>query len=649
MIPSPSLIAPSPLAARLGGRLGTALLLLVLAAMYGTTLGFPLQFLDDESYILRNPLLADGRLQGAWKVWTGTHYGYTPITHLTYWFDLFCRDAGITGWWLARTHQLLWIALGVLGVRRLMHLITGCPVTAWCVALLFALHPVCVSTVLWLALRRNAVAFAFSMWAVVWYLQALDRTTSRARLGCCLAVLLLTTCACLARFSAISILVLAPLLSLLRPGAILRSQLAPLACVAIPIIAMVAYLVACPDPKAVTGLRLGDTLGGTLWLDGEILLRYAWHVIAPWNLAPYYGVTESGAMSWRQGACWLALAGIIATTITVVKDRREAVILWLAAAVMIGPTLNLITQVIAMSDHYLQPALPFLLLLLVRIAQRVWDRCRTVAHRAWPALACTLVALYLAAGTWAAAQAYASQPSLALQLVRASPASGLMLSYAVAVLESSPDPRHQQAIHDLAPRALVAEDRFRATDACLFRCLFIATSDLGQTGRWPEAHHLLDLQAENLGPSASAIIRSRVLDSAGSPDEALGVLQGVSPVAETELAALWLAHLDAAGPSAMDGDAAFAAAQAYASAYLPHHDQLDIWQERLLYELARLCARHGDPAHAARYALAGVAINPLTTPNWQLLADGYRALGLEGLADTARSRMHNKPVQTTAR
>ncbi len=140
------------------------------AALIGLTLWayFPTlhhsSILDDGAFYLDDPVMEDPR--GLYKIWLEpkNHNGvwpYIPLTRTTFWIE-----RQVVGLDLKVTHAinlglhllaafLLWGALRQWGVRY----------AEW-VALFFAVHPVYVQSVAWIAERKNGVA-------LVWYLLAL--------------------------------------------------------------------------------------------------------------------------------------------------------------------------------------------------------------------------------------------------------------------------------------------------------------------------------------------------------------------------------------------------------------------------------------------------------------------------------------------
>jgi hypothetical protein len=139
------------------------LLFLLPFLLYGQSLGYGLLGLDDQLYYQQNGALHGGSWAGLIDLWRSTALSdYAPISQLTLWLDLALSDGH--SWWFARLHGLAWMGAGTLALHALaLRLGAGRGVAA-AVALLYALHPVCAQSALWLAERKNLVCLALSLW-----------------------------------------------------------------------------------------------------------------------------------------------------------------------------------------------------------------------------------------------------------------------------------------------------------------------------------------------------------------------------------------------------------------------------------------------------------------------------------------------------
>ena len=139
--------------------IGAALVVLTLAAFSGATSNSFLNY-DDDVYVTDNPHVLGG-LDGASVAWalTSTHAAnWHPVTWLSHMFDveLFGRNA-------ARHHltSLLIHAANVLLLFLLLSRMTGALWRPAFVAALFAIHPLHVESVAWIAERKDVLSTLF--------------------------------------------------------------------------------------------------------------------------------------------------------------------------------------------------------------------------------------------------------------------------------------------------------------------------------------------------------------------------------------------------------------------------------------------------------------------------------------------------------
>ncbi len=141
---------------------GLILLLTVLAYSPVFQAGF---IWDDEGWL---PANADARsLAGLRDIWLGVRTpDYFPLTSTSFWLEWRLWGMNPTGYHV--TNLLLHGLGAVLLWRVLLRLkIPG----AWFAALVFAVHPVCVASVAWIAERKNTLSLLFFLLSILWYLR----------------------------------------------------------------------------------------------------------------------------------------------------------------------------------------------------------------------------------------------------------------------------------------------------------------------------------------------------------------------------------------------------------------------------------------------------------------------------------------------
>jgi tetratricopeptide (TPR) repeat protein len=161
-------------------------LALVTAAIYLPVHRHPFFTMDDDPYVAKNP-----HLQTAFS-WETVHWAFTtydlanwhPVTWLSHAADVHMLGLSPSG------HHEVNLALHVINVLLLFWVLlraTGCAARSFMVAALFALHPINVETVAWIAERKNVLSLLFfllALGAYRWY-------ASRPKIGRYLVVVVL--------------------------------------------------------------------------------------------------------------------------------------------------------------------------------------------------------------------------------------------------------------------------------------------------------------------------------------------------------------------------------------------------------------------------------------------------------------------------
>lgn len=145
--------------------LGVLLLVLAVALVFGRTASFEFVLYDDDKYLTDNPAVMEGLTPDS-MVWalTSFHQGtYQPVTWLSYLTDisLFGLSPGPMHVVNVALHLLVTLLLW-----RFLARATGRGDAAFVVAMLFALHPLQVQSVAWIAERKGLLAAVFGMLAL---------------------------------------------------------------------------------------------------------------------------------------------------------------------------------------------------------------------------------------------------------------------------------------------------------------------------------------------------------------------------------------------------------------------------------------------------------------------------------------------------
>jgi Tfp pilus assembly protein PilF len=294
---------------------------------------------DDDAMVIGSALVKAP--DGLWRMWFTTEaVDYWPLTNSSLWLEWRLWGDTTTGYHV--TNVLLHACSGLLVwaiLRRLS--IPG----AWIAAMLFALHPVNVQSVAWIAQRKNTLALVFFLLALLWFV------TERYRLS--LAAFLL---AMLSKGSVAVLPVILVALVWWLNGRVTRRDLvriAPFFAIAIGL-TLVNIWFQRRMPGGERDISMIDRLLGA----SGVIWWYLGKAIAPVRLAfvyPQWKVSAS-ELFW-----WLPSMGAIAVTALLwwTRERplaRSLLFAWLFFCIALVPVMGLsdvyfmIYSLVA--DHY---------------------------------------------------------------------------------------------------------------------------------------------------------------------------------------------------------------------------------------------------------------------------------------------------------
>ncbi|HVW22579.1 MAG TPA: glycosyltransferase family 39 protein, partial [Opitutaceae bacterium] len=144
---------------------GLGLVALVLLA-YAPALGGGFIW-DDDGYVTKPALQS---WHGLWRIWFDLRATeqYYPLLHTLFWAEhwIWGDSAPAYHWASVLLHALAACLLARVLVRLL-----GSAYAAWFAALVFALHPVCVESVAWIAEQKNTLSLVFYLASALAYLR----------------------------------------------------------------------------------------------------------------------------------------------------------------------------------------------------------------------------------------------------------------------------------------------------------------------------------------------------------------------------------------------------------------------------------------------------------------------------------------------
>jgi tetratricopeptide (TPR) repeat protein len=299
-------------------------------AVYGQSLRFGFVNYDDPVYIAQNPHVRDGVTAGG-IVWAFAHSfagNWFPLTWISHMLDcqLFGLEAGAHHFTNLALHEAATLLLFAI-LRR----ITGARWPSAMVAALFAIHPLHVESVAWIAERKDvlsALFFMLTLWAYARYV---------ARPGP--ARYLWTLAAFALGLMAKPMLVTVPLVLILLDywpfarGWRIREKLPFFALSAA--VSVVTYL-AHDQANAVVSL---ESIPLGLRLENALVSYaiYAWKALWPSGLAVFYPY-PSGSEIWPASLGGIALAGIT----WIARKRPYLMFGWLWYLVTLVPVIGLV-------------------------------------------------------------------------------------------------------------------------------------------------------------------------------------------------------------------------------------------------------------------------------------------------------------------
>jgi tetratricopeptide (TPR) repeat protein len=337
---------------------------------------------DDDRNLIANPMFrgfdAD-RLAWMFTTFYGGHY--QPLTWLSYAVDHAVWGMRPVGYHLTNTllHTLCAVLFYVVAIRVLTRvtdrpgpereplLRSGEAVVKWAAgfaALLFAVHPLRVESVVWVTERRDVLSGVFFLASLLAYMRAIDRARGSWRWH-------LVAWACmLLSLGAKAIGMTLPVVMLVmdvylrggwRAGAVRRRTIL-IEKIPYAMLAGTAAWVAMQAQRSAGAWRPLADFG---WLERMVAAGYsAWFYLAKWvaphGLAPLYPLPEDGALLTARYAIPAGLAGALLVAACIVRRRLPGMP---AALVAYGVILAPVSGVAQSGKHLVADRYSYLALL----------------------------------------------------------------------------------------------------------------------------------------------------------------------------------------------------------------------------------------------------------------------------------------------
>ena len=319
--------------------------------VFGQTLRHDFINYDDQHYVYQNTRTTSG-LNIAGVAWAFTHVhseNWHPLTTISHMLD--CQLYGLHAGGHHFTNVLLHAAGAILLFLALQRM-TGAFWRSAFVAAVFAIHPLHVESVAWVAERKDVLSGVFFMLTLLAYV-GYARAPSFARY---LAVALLFACGLMSK----PMLVTLPFVLLLldywplnrmqrseatgRKSAIARSTMTKLFVEKIPLIilsagsSIVTFLAQQPAVGWTEQLPISSRINNAL----VSYIAYVWQMVWPAKMAAFYPHPENRLPLWQIVAALIALVAFSAAAVALRKSRPYLLVGWLWYLGMLVPVIGIL-------------------------------------------------------------------------------------------------------------------------------------------------------------------------------------------------------------------------------------------------------------------------------------------------------------------
>jgi protein O-mannosyl-transferase len=307
-------------------------------AVFGQTLRHGFIDFDDNDYVYANPVVAQGlTLKGIIWAFAQPHAGnWHPLTWLSHMLD--CQLYGLHPGGHHLTSVLIH-ATTVIVLFLVLREMTGALWRSAFVAAVFAIHPLRVESVAWVAERKDVLSGLFFMLTIGAYVRYARRPWSWGRYG--LVVLLFV----LGLMSKPMLVTLPLVLLLLDYWPLQRKEAAgKLVLEKLPLLALSAAGCATTILGQTEIIQLTRSFSLPLRIANAVTacMVYLGQMIFPAGLTPYYTYPLDGLPAWEVALAGALLAGL--SVVALWQRRKQPWLLmgWLWYLVMLLPVLGII-------------------------------------------------------------------------------------------------------------------------------------------------------------------------------------------------------------------------------------------------------------------------------------------------------------------
>ena len=307
-------------------------------AVFGQTLGHGFINCDDGTYVYENPVVQQGLTwRGLTWAFTGAHASnWHPLTWLSHMLD--CQLYGLHPAGHHLTNVLLHTAT-VIALFLVLWQLTGARWRSAFVAALFAIHPLRVESVAWVAERKDVLSGLFFVLTIGAYARYARQPKSWSRYG---MVILLFALGLMSKPMLVTLPVVLLLLDywpLRRVESAQRLIVEKLPLMALSAAACTATLWAQNEAIRASGaISLGPRLANAVMSCVVYLRQMVW----PVGLAPLYPFPKEGLPLWEIAVAGAVLAGVTAVALRLRKTQPWLLTGWLWFLVMLLPVVGII-------------------------------------------------------------------------------------------------------------------------------------------------------------------------------------------------------------------------------------------------------------------------------------------------------------------
>jgi tetratricopeptide (TPR) repeat protein len=320
--------------------IGISIFLIALTwAVFGQTGNYQFVNYDDPLYVLDNAHVRAGL---TWRgiAWAFTHVhsqNWHPLTTMSHMFD--CQLFGVN----PGAHHLVNVFFHSIAAVLLFILLAQITNSIWAsafVAAVFAIHPLRVESVAWIAERKDVLSGVFFMLTLLAYF----RWTRKQTVGRYLAMSILFACGLMSKPMLITTPIILLLLDYWPLNRFSRETLSKLVIEKIPLFALSAG--SCVATLWAQNFALGSTQFLPLqWRVTNALFSYFEYVrqmFWPVDLIPFYVHPENRLEIWRLLIGAISLIALTAIVIVRRKQNPYLLVGWLWYLVMLIPVIGIV-------------------------------------------------------------------------------------------------------------------------------------------------------------------------------------------------------------------------------------------------------------------------------------------------------------------